>query len=256
MNIEQMVCVHFDSLTRTDREVWKYIWRHKKECEKSSITEIAQACGVSPGAVTRLMKKIGLEGFTEFKIALRWQNREASAIPLNLQGWVESDYLRTLEMLRYTDFSPMFEYFEKAKRIFVYGTGEIQRHAAEEFRRQFMYPGRHRVHVVDGLDDFEMVSRLMKPDDVLLAISLSGENQEANQEIQKIKEQGHPLLTITGVGYNTLARMSDFNLSFSSQIMIKTAEGHRDHYSSSTVFLVVETMLAQYVQFINAKEPV
>lgn len=70
----------------------------KRECEKSSITEIAQACGVSPGAVTRLMKKIGLEGFTEFKIALRWQNREASAIPLNLQGRVESDYLRTLEM--------------------------------------------------------------------------------------------------------------------------------------------------------------
>ena len=96
----------------------------------------------------------------------------------------------------------------------------------------------------------------MKPDDVLLAISLSGENQEANQEIQKIKEQGHPLLTITGVGDNTLARMSDFNLSFSYQIMIKTAEGHRDHHSSSTVFLVVETMLAQYLQFLDAKEPV
>lgn len=79
----------------------------------------------------------------------------------------------------------MFEYFEKAKRIFVYGTGEIQRHAAEEFRRQFMYPGRHRVHVVDGLDDFEMVSRLMKPDDVLLAISLS---EKIRKQIRKFRK--------------------------------------------------------------------
>lgn len=256
MNLEEMVCECFDRLTTTDKEIWRYIWDNRRQCEQASIAEIADGCGVSPGAVTRFTRKIGLEGFTEFKIALRWQNRAADTVPLNLESKLIQDYQMTLDMLKTRDFSPMFEILDNAERIFAYGTGEVQYHTAEEFKRLFLYLGKHVVYVVDDITELDQVINLMNENDVLLAISLSGENEEANARVLKAKEKKVSILSITGFEENTLARISDFNLFFYYHVMLKSPWGQHDHHISSPMFLIVEAMLVEYLQFLQTKDPV
>ncbi len=251
MNLEDMVFNCFDKLTSTDKEIWRYIWSDRKACEQKSIAEIAQACSVSPGAVTRFTKKLGLEGYTEFKLALRWQNNAVDAVPLNLQNKLDQDYRQTLEMLKTRDFSPMFEILDRCERIFAFGTGEVQHHAVQEFKRLFLYMGRHTVFVVDDETELNMTLRLMNEKDAFLAVSLSGENAETNKIVRQIKDKGIPIMAITGYDDSTLAKMSDFHLPFYHHIMLRSPWESHDHYSCSTVFLVVESMLAEYLQFLQ-----
>lgn len=254
MNLEQLILENYDKLSPTDWEIWDYIWENREKCEQLSITQIAEGANVSPGAITRLMKKLGLGGFTEFKLTLRWQNRGKSYLPLGLQSRLMHGFTETMKTLNDKDFSDMFEIFDHAEHVFVYGTGEVQRNAAEEFKRMYMLSGKQPVFVIESLQEFEHLQNVIRPNDALVVISMGGERKEANEAIQNFKDQGVKIISVTNGDENTLAQMSDFNLPFSCHYIIKRPGNLADHHTSSIFFFVIESMFLEYLQYLHATD--
>jgi DNA-binding MurR/RpiR family transcriptional regulator len=58
------------SLTAGEKKVGNYVLRCPDEVVKLSITELAEACGVSDATIFRFCRKVGTEGYQDFKIAL------------------------------------------------------------------------------------------------------------------------------------------------------------------------------------------
>ena len=59
--------LYTEEFTNSDHKIYKYLQKSLSDVFSYSITEIADKAGVSKSALLRFCKKIGYEGFTEFK---------------------------------------------------------------------------------------------------------------------------------------------------------------------------------------------
>ena len=71
MRLDDLVQEHYEHMSASDRRVWQYICRHKEECRKMTLHELADACEVSHTTVSRFLQLIGMDGYNDFSAALR-----------------------------------------------------------------------------------------------------------------------------------------------------------------------------------------
>lgn len=86
---------------------------------------------------------------------------------------------------------------------------------AMDFHYKLIRIGLNTLSVSDG-HMMLMLASIMGPQDVIIAISNSGETEELIQTIQLAKEQGVTIISITADGDNTLKRISHINLEYHS----------------------------------------
>ncbi|MDE6195793.1 MAG: MurR/RpiR family transcriptional regulator, partial [Erysipelotrichaceae bacterium] len=72
MTLEKLVNQYYDKLNENDKYIWQYIYHHQQECQKMSIQELARICNVSHTTIIRFAKKIGLDGYSDIKMYLKW----------------------------------------------------------------------------------------------------------------------------------------------------------------------------------------
>ena len=81
MKLEALISKHYDSLNPNDLIIWRYIYKHKEKCANMSIEALAEACSVSRSTVMRFAQKLGLAGYSELKVHLRWELEEIRDTP-------------------------------------------------------------------------------------------------------------------------------------------------------------------------------
>ena len=72
MTLDKLVEDNYHQLNENDLYIWQYILHHKRECQRISIKDLARNCNVSHTSILRFTKKLGLEGFSELKVHLKW----------------------------------------------------------------------------------------------------------------------------------------------------------------------------------------
>ena len=73
------------SLTAGEKKIGNYVLRYPDKVVKLSITELAEACGVSDATIFRFCRKVGTEGYQDFKITLAKSRlrKIASSMPMS-----------------------------------------------------------------------------------------------------------------------------------------------------------------------------
>ena len=61
-------CQEIKSLNELELEVYNYIVRHQEQVVEMKIRELAEAAHVSTTTVLRFCKKVGCNGYSEFKL--------------------------------------------------------------------------------------------------------------------------------------------------------------------------------------------
>lgn len=247
MNLEQLVGQCFDNLGANDRTIWRYICGHQEFCQKCSIGELADACVVSPAAVSRFCKKIGLEGYSELRLAIKWQSQGQKSVAPNLLNRTYQDYILTLDYLKTIDYEPIFKFLNYPGRIFAYGTGEVQRHAAKELKRLLININKH-VFIIEGTAELDAVMDILTKGDVFIIFSLSGSNKTVNDRIHKMKEKQIPVMSITSYEDNVLASLSDIHIYYYNHCIVPGDSRVTDTHLSAQFFMIVEVLLVKYLE--------
>lgn len=73
MRLEQLVNSNYSKLNDNDIYILRYILNNKEKCSTISINELAKLCNVSRTTVLRMVQKLGFDGYSEFKVYLKWQ---------------------------------------------------------------------------------------------------------------------------------------------------------------------------------------
>ena len=138
MHLEELLNQYSDRLSENDLYIWDYVEKHKKQCENMTIEELARKCNVSRTTVLRFTKKLSLKGFGEFKVHLKMENDDkkqdtSKAVKVCLA------YEEMMRDMVQQDFKEISKLIYQAKRIFVYGTGMVQKIVAKEFKRLFYF---------------------------------------------------------------------------------------------------------------------
>ncbi|MGL4607003.1 MAG: MurR/RpiR family transcriptional regulator [Eubacteriaceae bacterium] len=246
MNLNQLVSEQYENFSDVDHNIWHYVCIHNKECCKLSIGELAKACHVSPTAISRFCKKLGLDGFGELKMALKWQNDDG-IVSENILNRTYQDYFLTLDYLKRVDLTKVFELINRSGRIFTYGTGEVQKHAARELRRIFITLQK-TVFVIDSKAELFLISEILKEEDTLIIFSMSGNNPQINDSVREVRKKGVGVIAITSYEDNILASLSDAHLYYYNHCVMRGKTSKTDAHLGSPFFMINEVLFIRYLE--------
>lgn len=251
MRLDDLVHENYDRMSANDQRIWQYVCRHKEECRKMSLHQLADACEVSHTTVLRFLQLIGMDGYSEFKTLLKWDNM--NQISFDRQSIEQNTFnlTRTINSIQQADCSELFERMDQAGSLYAYGSGAVQK-AVAKVLKDYLILAERLLHVIEGEEERIMAMRQMQKGDVVFLFSVSGNNPAMNDYVRKLRDKEMYLVAICQDGVNELSKLCHFYLPFYTQ---KLTIGRHDFsfHSSAGMFPIVETLTLKYMAYQAAR---
>jgi len=213
-----------------ERVVLDYLIENKSVLNDFSVEKIAKAAYTSPASVVRMCKKLGYNGFKDFKIDFILANakvdipedKEYHDVVLNKelstsQAVIENN-IRVLEdTMKLVDEAKVEEaanIIMKARKILIFGKGSsylVCNDLQMKLRRI------NKFCIAQGESHDQLVdASFINHRDVIIFISHSGKTKEIISSALLARENSAKIISITKLGSSTLADLSDIVLYTSS----------------------------------------
>ncbi len=245
MNLEELANKKYDSLTANDREMLTSIFRHKREAGNMNSTQLAAFLHVSRTTLVRLMKKLEVGSYAEFKLLLNRREEQQAGQIYDLEDIVR-EYHGMIDVLKRHDLENICRAIRQADTIYLYGTGNEQKSIAEEFKRIFLTFGKCCVDLFD-LGEVRSARERFRDEDLFVAVSLSGENPEAVEVVRAAQETGVRTIAFTRWANNTLARMCQYNLYVGTRTVSPT-EG-QSYEMIAAFYILLDILSVRYLEY-------
>lgn len=249
--LEELVEKNYDILNENDLYIWQYIYHHKRECQKMSIQDLARSCNVSHTSIIRFAKKLGLDGYSELKVHLKWGLESKSTFDSHVTASVAKELKDTITMLEEGDFDTILQLIDEAKRIFVYGSGQVQDHVAQEFKREFAYR-RKIMHVIEGHSEIDTTLHYVNKDDIFILISLSGDNETVVTLAKTLRRLKIKSLGIALDTNNLLSKYCDEFIGFKAT-SFHTGFIDTQYNCTAHFFLIVDLLFIRYLEYCSER---
>lgn len=192
----------YSTLPTAERKVADFILKNPTRAPLMVINEIAEEVGVSVPSVTRLAKKLGYDGFLDFRVALASGSsaiESTKGAPVSQYDpdeiIIEKAFLAsmraiedTLKALNKKDLSELANAIVKAKRIFLYGVATSSL-LAQDIARQLIFLGYDAIAVSDP-STMTMYTSRFTSNDVFIGFSRTGRTKLVNDSLKAAKQRG------------------------------------------------------------------
>ena len=225
--------------SQSEKVIGRYILNHGDEVLSMSVKELAQKTYTSPATIVRLCKKIGLEGYNDFKIKysaeLQYDIHHSNRIDVNfpfdkddshqaishkLATLSQEVIADTIKLIDFEQLDQIVDILYQHQMIDIYGSGNSLL-AAMSFQHKMMRIQRDvNLKVLHGEQIFMSYNSNHKR--IAMVISYSGETNEIIQIAQILKEKQTPIIVLTSIGDNRLSHYADYILNIGSREKIFT----------------------------------
>lgn len=215
------------TLPKAEKIIAKYILANPESIRNMNLLILAQEAGSSDTSVIRFCKRLGYDGFTDFKQAFMESMVDSN---VNITEEISSEdsmdeilkkvlqhHIQTLNdtlALVSDSYSKALEAILNAKSVHFFGVGDAHVVAELGFMKfsRIGYTSSAHSDVYSQL----LTSSLMRKGDVAIAISYSGSSTNIVKAMQNAKEHGATVICITQVGKSPLLKYTDINLFIST----------------------------------------
>ncbi|MCD8146649.1 MAG: MurR/RpiR family transcriptional regulator [Clostridiales bacterium] len=225
------------SLNELELTVYEYVMQHSGSVPYMRIRELAAEAHVSTTTVLHFCKKMGCDGYAEFKWKMKEcsGNREVERIPDNLaeiraffDRFEVQAYDRRLEQAA--------AMIARAERVFMIGVGNSG-HIGEYGARYFTNLGKFTLFVSDP---FYPMTLMASPDNLAVVLSVSGETEQIVKIVNGLRQQRCGVISITNTEQCTVARLSNLNIAY--YITMQRGSEQIDFSSQIPVVYLLETL--------------
>ena len=211
MDFFTRIAEHTPQLNKNDNVLLSYCIRNHTEIANLKVTELADRLFISPASVVRFCKKLGFSGYSDFKASLRMDLFEPEETPRKSHP---TDFFRdihkTIEMVPEETVERIVELIHCSRRIELYAVGS-SRMPGSELAKRLQTIGK-AAFCYDDSTLMNISARQLTADDLVLALSISGETSLIIAAATVAKSRGAALVSFTNLGSNTLSGMADENL--------------------------------------------
>lgn len=214
-----------ENFSDIEKSIAEYLLSSKQNISKMSIRDLAEATYTSTSTITRFCHKLGLSGYSEFKIQFNTEYRNLvknskeydenrpfqkhdsiqdiafSIANINIRGIEES-----LEMLDYKKLEKVVEHMHNCDVIYIYGQGSSLL-SAYEFKTKMLRIGK-LVQIEQDYANQRYQAANSKQTDFSILISYSGENKEVLEIANILKQRRQFFVAITSDKENTLQTLA------------------------------------------------
>ena len=252
MTLTELVNEHYNELNENDLYIWQYICHHKIECQNMSIHELARSCNVSHTSITRFTRKIGLDGYSELKVYLKWSTQQKSTFNYQILSNIPMEFKRTIDHIYDLDLDRILLMIDTARHIYICSSGEVQRHVAQELKREFTYC-KKIFYVIEGDTEIDNILANVTSEDLFILISLSGNNEKIALIAKVLAKMKVQCIGIASGHHNLLAQHASEYISFEST-GFETGFLPRTYHATSHFFIIVDMLFLKYLQFCSLKD--
>jgi len=220
--------------SESEKKLSKYILDEGVKILDLNSRDLASKTYTSPATIVRLCQKIGLKGYSEFKIKysaelqadLYKKDRINVNYPFKTEDSTET-VCHNLMMLHRESIEDTFKLIDienlnkvvsvlyNSKKINIYGSGNSVI-AGLTFQHKMMRIGREVIIKTISGEQIPL-SYNLKKEDAAIFISYTGESNELITIAQIAKTKKTPIIIITSIGDNALSRMSDYVINICSK---------------------------------------
>lgn len=221
------ICASLDTFFESERKIGTYIIQHTAKVVDMTVGELAQACGVSDASVSRFCKKIDMKGFHHLKITLAKEISErgkeeeevSNHISVNDIGQSLKNILankvteitQTVSMMDTKQLHEILDKLNTAKTVQFFAVGNTIPVAIDgAFKlNQIGIPA------VSGTIWETQIGYTynMTADDVVIAISNSGESTAVLRALEAARSAGATAISITNSEKSSAAQLSDYHIT-------------------------------------------
>ncbi|WP_297632303.1 MurR/RpiR family transcriptional regulator [uncultured Clostridium sp.] len=230
------------NLNELEVDIYKYILNNRKSVSYMRIRELADETHVSTSTILRFCRKLGCDGFSEFKIKLKME------LESSLDIEIKDDQSIILEFFNRTntdefkkDIRKAAEELSKYNTIFCVGigsSGALAKYAA----RYFSGLGSFALEISDP---FYPTERIAGQDGISLLFSVEGESPDVIEHLNRLKRCGGKAISITNSKSCTLATLSDLNLNYYVQIQ---KNGYHQLTTQVPVIYIIEALGKELIE--------
>jgi len=200
-------------LNQLELSIYKYIIAHPAEVADMTIRQLAKKSHVSPTTILRFLRKMNFDGYSEFKYALKRQQKieveepsQQQLVPMN-QFF---DQVTDAHFLNKINQAAQFIIDADTSLFFGLGTsGSLSQYGARLLAN-------YGIYTLNFTDPFQPkpLARRDFSDTLLILLSVSGETPQVLNQAKFYQENGAKTMSITANRYSTLAQLVDFNISY------------------------------------------
>ena len=221
------ICASLDTFFESERKIGTYIIQHTAKVVDMTVGELAQACGVSDASVSRFCKKMDMKGFHHLKITLAKEISErgkeeeevSNHISVNDIGQSLKNILankvteitQTVSMMDTKQLHEILDKLNTAKTVQFFAVGNTIPVAIDgAFKlNQIGIPA------VSGTIWETQIGYTynMMADDVVIAISNSGESTAVLRALEAARSAGATTISITNSEKSSAAQLSDYHIT-------------------------------------------
>lgn len=249
MVLDDLINKHFSHLTENDLHIISIIHKNINKITTMKIYDLSLLTHTSISTIHRLVKKLGFEGYSNFKFYIKMQSNHEPTKLVNTDPIIE-DVQRTLEHLEMFDYNLLIKLIESAPIIYIFGTGMAQQNVAREAQRHMLSISK-KVIVLNDENEFKLAINQMDDEDLLFIISLSGETKKLKEPIQLIKSRELKFVSLTTLHDNYIAQNANFNIYVNSSPI--QFFNHIDYYSFIPYYVVFDFIARAYHNYMISK---
>lgn len=221
MNFEERVSLNWLKLNDVEDDIVTYLRARASAAETLSISKISKDMFIAPNTVVRFAKKLGYKGFSELKYSLSFEygttdNKEFEKLEKVFEPEISKHIIQTIKLIDKRQITSVLKRIYEADSVSLYGIGDSQ-YFCELLAKYLSRVNENvemRFHIL--YDSEYNVSRL-KEGDITIFISASGESAQIIDLAGKAHKKGAYIVAITMDTDNTLRRVADTTMVFSSE---------------------------------------
>lgn len=199
------------ALNDLEKEVYCYILKNHDKVKYMKIRDLAQESHVSTSTVLRFCRKMGCNGYAEFKVKLKQYFSPEKNLP------VTDDISEVIDFLKKTSSEEFEEKLEKlskvvldANRVIFVGSG-MSGITAKYGARYFSSMGKFSLYIDEP--HYPTESHFFE-NALVIVFSVSGESHDTIGHVTRFKEQNCQILSVTNTENCTVAKLSDYNIAY------------------------------------------
>lgn len=194
----------YKNLSVTEKSIIDFIFENQKDILNMSITNIAKKTNVSTPTVSRTIQKCGYNGISDLRYTIMTENKmntgpnRVDNKEYNVNQVIHKIYKEcndTLNNLIITDILKTVDLIRTSHRVFLCARGATGL-IAEEFLKYLLWVGVDAILATDSLW-LKHIENMAAKDDLIIILSVTGENESLIQAALKSKKNSIPVVTLT-----------------------------------------------------------
>lgn len=225
------------SLNELEMAVYEYVMQHKSTIAYMRIRELATESHVSTTTVLRFCKKMGCDGYAEFKLRMKEYvgQKQIAELPEDFSEIKAFfDRFETPKFQQQLDEAAAM--ITKAERVVFIGIGNSG-HIGQYGARYFTNLGKFSLYISDPFYPVNIIDAMST---VAIVLSVSGEPQQLIQIVNSLKKASCCTIAITNTEQSTLAKLADITLAY--YITMRRGENNIDFSSQIPAVYLIESL--------------